>query len=100
VITDDATPATDELALEIGQAAWSVGGTPGGTAGLSAPEPQRVRLVRVADCTVLAELDADPGTSHAITVSAEGSAEIEPRGAAPEGGGVGPLERREPVDCP
>ena len=58
----------EELIVEIGRSAGTVSaGTPG-SAALSAPDPQTVRLLRIGDCEELAAFDADPGTAHATGV--------------------------------
>ena len=87
----------DELSLEIGQAAWALTDGGPGSAGLSAPDPQTIRLLRVDDCEELVEFEADPGTAHAIVFGADGSASVEERTADQEAGA--PLERRDPTEC-
>jgi hypothetical protein len=87
----------DELILEISGSAWSVTDGGAGSAGLSAPDPQPVRLLRVEDCEELAAFEADPGTAHAIVFAADGSASVEDRTQDHEVGV--PLERRDRADC-
>lgn len=86
------------LSLEIGRAAWSARSDEPGMAALSAPDPQRVRLIRIDDCAVLAEFTADPGTAHVIRLEARGEAVVEDRTAADAA--ADPLEPSDPVDCP
>lgn len=87
----------EEIILEIGRSAWTVSaGTPG-SAGLSAPDPQAVRLLRIGDCEELTAFDADPGTAHAIVFAADASVSVEDR-TEEQDAGV-PLERRDPGDC-
>ena len=83
--------------MEIGGAAWAVVDGQAGSAGLSAPDPQVVRLIRVADCEELATLEADPGSAHAFVFDAGGMVSVERRTSAQDAGV--PLERRERADC-
>jgi hypothetical protein len=87
----------DDLSLEIGGSAWIVAGGTAGSAALSAPEAQAVRLVRVDDCEELARFEADPGTSHAVVFAADGSIVVEGRTAEHDAGA--PLERSGPTEC-
>jgi hypothetical protein len=85
------------MSLEIGGSAWSVTDGRAGSAGLSAPDAQPVRLLRVDDCEELATFEADPGTAHAIVFGADGTASVEDRTEDQEPGE--PLERRDRADC-
>lgn len=87
----------EDLSLEIGQAAWVVTDGAAGSAGLSAPDPQTVRLLRLEDCEELAEFEADPGMAYAIVFGADGSARVEERSADQDPGT--PLERRDRAGC-
>ena len=87
----------DDLSLEIGGSAWVVAGGSAGTAALSAPDVQAVRLVRVVDCEELALFEADPGTAHAVVFAADGSVSVEGRTAEQDVGA--PLERSGPTEC-
>lgn len=96
-VTGGSEPGT-ALSLEIGRAAWSARSDEPGMAALSAPDAQRVRLIRVDDCEVLAEFTADPGTAHVIRLQPDGEAVVEDRTAADAA--ADPLEPADPVDCP
>jgi hypothetical protein len=87
----------EDLSVEIGGAAWAVLDGQAGSAGLSAPEPQVVRLIRVADCEELARVEADPGSAHAFVFDADGQVSVEDRTSDQDAGA--PLERRERADC-
>jgi hypothetical protein len=86
-----------DLSLEIGGSAWSVTDGAAGTAGLSAPDPQTVRLLRVDDCEELASFEAEPGSAHAIVFAADGAATVEERTESQDAGQ--PLERRDRAAC-
>jgi hypothetical protein len=94
--TDDRPGA--ELSLEIGQSTWSARSGEPGMAAISVAEPQRVRLVRVDGCVVLANFVADPGTSHTIRLDPAGEPRVGVRTTADEE--AAPLERAtEPSAC-
>jgi hypothetical protein len=96
VLVTGAVP-DDELSLEIGGAAWAVADGSAGSAGLSAPDPQVVRLLRIADCEEIAAFEADPGSAHALVFADDGSVSVEDLDADHESGA--PLERRDRADC-
>ena len=87
-----------ELSVEIGGAAWAVVDGEAGSAGLSAPETQVVRLIRVADCEELATVEADPGSAHAFVFAPDGAVSVEDRSTDQDS--APPLERRERSGCP
>jgi hypothetical protein len=87
----------DELRLEIAGAGWVVVDGVAGSAALSAPDPQAVRLLRVDDCEELAAFEADPGSAHAIVFAADGSASVEDRSDDQDAGA--PLLRGDRTDC-
>lgn len=96
ILVTGEVPAED-LSLEIGGAAWSLTDGEAGSAGLSAPDPQPVRLLRVVDCEVLAQFEADPGSAHAIVFGENGTTSVEDRSEQHASGA--PLERGDRADC-
>ena len=97
LVTGSGPAPQGELSLEIGRAAFSVRAGEPGLAGLSAPVAQRVRLIVVDDCEVLADFEADPGTAHVIRFTDTGEVVTGPRTPSEEP--AEPLERREPSGC-
>jgi hypothetical protein len=97
LVTGSGPAPEEELSLEIGRLAWTVRAGEPGLAGLSAPDPQRVRLVVVPSCEVLAEFDADPGTAHVIRFTDTGDVVAGPRSGSDEPASA--LQQREPSGC-
>jgi hypothetical protein len=83
----------EELQLEIAGVAWLVTDGAAGSAGLSAPDPQPVRLLRLDDCEELASFEAEPGSGYAIVFGADGSASVEDRADQDAGGPLVPSDR-------
>lgn len=70
--------APAEMALEIGDTAWSI--TPDGGGGLAMAtldQPADVLLVGIEDCREYARFTAEPGSAHVIRFQRDGSVEVE-----------------------
>lgn len=94
-------PVAEELSLEIGESAWQLTPADGdGVAAVNSNAPVTVRLIRVSDCHVYAEFEAEPGSRHVIRIDARDptSATVEEVDAMAMGPGLG--ERADgPTNC-
>lgn len=94
---------SQEMSLEVGDAAWSFTSDTGG--GVATPEltaTKRARIVAVDDCQVYAEFDAVPGRAYLVRVAFIGTVTVEDITDTGMGRAMGPglVERPEgPTDC-
>lgn len=90
---------TEEMSLEIGDAAWAI--TPAGGGGVVTPDlsqASKVRLVGIGDCRAYASFSVTPGSAWIIRFAADGSVTVED--AAGQAHEMGPgLVERQPSGC-